>query len=71
MLSGVETPRYRVENLGMSTQIAIPSKKNWFTLIFMSVWLAGWLFGELFALGILFASVGGLLARSFGFFQFR
>jgi hypothetical protein len=75
MFSGNETPRYQVENLGMSTQITIPAKKNWFTLIFMSVWLTGWLFGELFALGILITSVGGLLGRSFGlrvfeFFEF-
>lgn len=75
MFSRVETPLYRVENLGMSTQITIPAKKNWLSLIFMGIWLTGWLFGELFALGILFSSIGGLLARSFGirvfeFFEF-
>jgi hypothetical protein len=75
MFSGVEAPRYQVENLGMSTQITIPARKNWITLIFMGVWLTGWLFGELFALGILFSSVGGLLAgifdlRGFDFIDF-
>jgi hypothetical protein len=66
MYPGVDAPRYRVENLGMSTQISIPARKNLFILIFMGVWLAGWLFGEIFALGVLFSSVGGLLARIFG-----
>ena len=75
MFSGVEAPRYQVENLGMSTQIAIPARKNWITLIFMGVWLTGWLFGELFALGVLFSSVGGLLVgifdlRGFDFIDF-
>jgi len=75
MIPGLETPRYQVEDLGMSTQISIPARKNWFILIFMGVWLTGWLFGELFALGVLFSSVGGLLARIFGigafdFFEF-
>jgi hypothetical protein len=75
MFSGSATPRYQVEDLGMSTQITIPARKIWGTLVFMAVWLTGWLLGELFALGVLFSSVGDLLARGFGirgfdFFEF-
>src|SRR4051812_28316241 len=30
-------------------QIIIPSKKNWFVLLFLVVWLGGWIMGESFA----------------------
>lgn len=30
--------------------IEIPSKRHWFVIIFMMIWLGGWLMGELFAL---------------------
>lgn len=30
--------------------ITIPSKKNWFLILFLGFWLAGWLFGEVAAL---------------------
>ena len=33
--------------------IEIPSKKNWFVIIFMVGWLGGWLLGEIAALGFL------------------
>lgn len=66
MIHGLETSRYRVEDLGMSMRISIPARKNLFILIFIGVWLTGWLFGGLFSLGILFSSVSGLLARIFG-----
>lgn len=34
-------------------EIAIPSKKNWFIIIFMGAWLGGWFMGEAFAIGAL------------------
>jgi hypothetical protein len=67
MLRSDISPRYQIENLGMATQITIPAKKNWLPLIFLAIWLTGWLCGELFALGVLLSSVGGLLAQLFGF----
>lgn len=36
--------------------ITIPSKKNWFAIIFICVWLGGWLIGMTFALGMVFFS---------------
>ena len=36
-----------------SLEISIPSKKNWFTLIFGTAWLGGWYFGFTNALTIL------------------
>jgi hypothetical protein len=30
--------------------ITIPSRKNWFLILFLGFWLAGWLFGEVIAL---------------------
>ncbi|MEI8084835.1 MAG: hypothetical protein WCG93_01335 [Paludibacter sp.] len=35
---------------GLIMKIQIPSKKNWFMIIFMIAWLGGWLMGELSAL---------------------
>jgi hypothetical protein len=67
MLQGDTAHRFFIESLGMSTQITIPARKNWIVLIFLGVWLTGWLCGELFALGVLLSSVGGLLAQLFGF----
>jgi hypothetical protein len=65
MLSSADNPRISIENLGMSTLVSIPARKNWITLIFLGVWLTGWLCGELFALSVLFSSVGSFLFRIF------
>jgi hypothetical protein len=65
MISDAANPRISIENLGMSTLFSIPARKNWITLIFLGVWLTGWLFGELFALGVLFSSLGSFLFRIF------
>ncbi|MDH7459799.1 hypothetical protein QEG73_00875 [Chitinophagaceae bacterium 26-R-25] len=46
-------------------QITIPAKRNWFTIIFLAVWLGGWLTGEIFAL----VMVTGLFGKNpAGFF---
>lgn len=65
MLSSADSPRVSIEDLGMSTLVSIPARKNWITLIFLGVWLTGWLLGELFALGVLISSVGSFLFRIF------
>jgi hypothetical protein len=40
-------------------QIIIPSKRNWFIIIFVGAWLGGWLMGEIFALGLLIGTLRG------------
>ena len=35
---------------GLRLKIQIPSKKNWFIIIFMIAWMGGWLMGELSAI---------------------
>lgn len=36
----------KIESDKFSLKILIPSKKNWFIIIFLSIWLVGWFFGE-------------------------
>lgn len=39
---------------GFDFTIKIPSKKNWFIIVFLCVWLGGWYFGESSAMNELF-----------------
>jgi hypothetical protein len=54
------TPRFQVEPLDTATRITIPSKKNWFIILFMGFWLMGWALGEVAVLGIILTSVLGI-----------
>ena len=46
-------------------QIIIPTRKNWFIILFTGAWLGGWVFGEVFAI----SAVTGLLSGNpAGFF---
>jgi hypothetical protein len=47
--------RARIFRSGNTLEINIPTKKNWFIIIFMSAWLCGWLMGEIFAITALLA----------------
>ena len=49
--------------------IIIPSKKNWFALLFGTAWMGGWFFGFVSASGILFSSETGQLGAD-GFMTF-
>lgn len=40
-------------------EIIIPTKKNWFLIIFLGAWLGGWTIGEFFAIGTLTGFMGG------------
>ena len=40
------------------TVVTIPTKKNWFLLVFITVWLCGWTIGWLSATGALTFSGG-------------
>lgn len=48
-----------------SLNIEIPSKKNWFIIIFMMVWMVGWVMGETFAVVEIFHSDTPLFANAF------
>jgi hypothetical protein len=45
--------RHTTEDLGTTLQITIPSQKQWFQIIFLCVWLTGWLVGEITVSGAL------------------
>lgn len=53
--------RARVEHSGTDLIITIPSRKNWFVILFLTAWMGGWAMGELFALGGLFTSDEGFI----------
>jgi hypothetical protein len=44
-------PRYTSENTGSSLKITIPSKKNWFIIIFLGFWLTIWAVAEVGVVG--------------------
>src|SRR5438046_4390217 len=52
-------PRSRIEEDGATLRITIPSQKQLYLIVFMSVWLIPWALGELTVGGII---VGGLTA---------
>jgi hypothetical protein len=54
---------------GIELKIKIPTKKNWFIIIFFSVWLGGWYFGETSAINEIF-SKGVNDAAANGFMSF-
>jgi hypothetical protein len=68
MENTIEQPsagRSKIKKNGSALTIQIPSRKNWFIIIFLGVWLGGWVMGESFALGSLFLSDVPLFANGF------
>jgi hypothetical protein len=59
--------RLKIDQDFYSLSIEIPSKRNWATLIFMTVWLVGWGVGETFAIREIFNSDTDLMATAFLF----
>ncbi len=49
-------PRYQCQNSANGLTITIPSKRNWFIILFLGFWLIGWAVGELSAIGDIFSS---------------
>ena len=47
----------KIENTFDTYQVTIPSKKSWFTLLFGTIWLGGWLIGFIFT-GSGFLNIG-------------
>ena len=52
--------RYRFEETSSGIEISIPSRKNWFIILFLGFWLIGWAVGEVSVIGILAAGIFGL-----------
>lgn len=50
-------PRYSVERTPTGMIFSIPSRKNWFIILFLGFWLMGWAMGEITVLGILGAGI--------------
>ena len=48
-----------------SLNITIPSKKNWFIIIFMTAWMGGWVMGETFAIREVFNADTPIFANAF------
>lgn len=52
-------PRHYSEDIGNRLVVTIPSRKNWFLILFMGVWLIFWAFGEIMVGGIIVAGLFG------------
>ncbi|MDX1921248.1 MAG: hypothetical protein SFU25_11015 [Candidatus Caenarcaniphilales bacterium] len=50
-------PRYKKTETSNELVITIPSRNNWFLIIFVLVWLSGWVFGGIMAILKIFASL--------------
>lgn len=46
--------RSTINNYHDSIEIIIPSKKNWFIIVFLGLWLLGWIFGIIVGLSFIF-----------------
>lgn len=57
--------RARINQDINSLNISIPSKKNWFIIIFMTAWMGGWVMGEAFAIRTIFNSDTPIIANAF------
>ena len=55
----------KIDNTFNGLNISIPSKKNWFALLFGTAWLGGWYFGLKNVSAMLFAASGHFAADGF------
>jgi hypothetical protein len=46
-----ESPRFSIESTPNGLRAVIPARRNVFVLLFLCVWLGGWVFGEMHAIG--------------------
>jgi hypothetical protein len=56
MYNMINNGKATIEKTFGGLNIIIPSKKNWFALLFGTAWLGGWFFGLLSASNMLFPS---------------
>jgi hypothetical protein len=54
-----ENGKAKIDKSFNGLSIIIPSKKNWFVLLFMTTWMVGWFFGFITASGTLFSGEAG------------
>ena len=55
--------RYKLEESTIGIAITIPSRKNWFMILFLGFWLVGWAIGEISVIGILSAGIFRLISN--------
>src|SRR5215510_8918195 len=48
-------PRHYSEHIGQKLVITIPSRRNWFLIFFLGIWIVAWAFAEIF--------IGGSILR--------
>ena len=48
-----------IKEISNGYKIEIPAPRNWFVIIFLTVWLGGWSMGWIFAFSTLFLDFGG------------
>ncbi len=46
MYEPLESARYSLESTADGLRVSIPSRRNWFVLLFLVAWLGGWYMGE-------------------------
>ena len=46
-----QVARFQIETTVEALSATIPARKNWFALLFMCVWMGGWVFGETQVIG--------------------
>jgi len=64
----IETPsngRAKIFKNGNNLEVQIPTKKNWFVIIFLTAWMGGWFIGETFAITTLFFGDTPFFANAF------
>lgn len=55
----INNGKAKIEKTFEGLNIIIPSKKNWFALLFGTAWMGGWFIGFLSASGVIFSSGTG------------
>jgi len=65
MIEKPYTGRAKIYRDGDTIEITVPSKKNFFTIIFLTAWIGGWFMGESSALEQVFNENADTTANSF------
>jgi hypothetical protein len=64
----IETPskgRAKIFKNGNNLEVQIPTRKNWFIIIFMTVWMGGWFMGEMSVITTLLSGDAPIFANAF------
>ena len=54
-------PRYTVDDTFAALRITIPARRSWSIVLFLGIWLSGWVVGEVLAGTIMIRGLAGLL----------